>query len=129
MFHTKHFNKIGHIGLAFVAAILVSDVLLFLGTNASKVSVGVIILSFCLLLVNIWCVINAMLRFLSLYGLSSKHRRKLTGYLTMFVGCTIALQSVGELNRRDVLVLAPLIVLAYAYSVYAKSDARNLDAI
>jgi hypothetical protein len=55
------------------------------------------------------------------YGVAfSGRRRRLAGVITGFVGGVVALQSVGELSMRDVLVLVPLTVMAYVYATYAK---------
>ncbi len=57
------------------------------------------------------------------YGLlGGAHRKRQARVLTGLVGGLIALQSIGELGPRDVLVLLPLALIAYLYVSYGKAE-------
>ncbi len=63
-------------------------------------------------------LIYAFLVFLKFYGLVIQQKRRLAASLTGLLACVLALQSVGELNIKDVVLLLPLIVVGYAYASY-----------
>lgn len=94
---------------------------LFIGTDAAKASSFVIILSFILLITTIYYLIYCILGFLKLYGINIKHQKTISIYVTIASGILIALQSIGELGSRDIIVLLPLAILGYFYSSYAKT--------
>lgn len=113
----KHAWKFG--GLA------AANGLLFGLTNASSASSFVLIAGLILLVVTFYYLVNALLNFVRLYGLSIKRKKRLALYITGFLAGLVALQSIGELNTRDVMVLVPLAFIGYAYSFYAKNNQRS----
>lgn len=115
----KHFLRI--IGL------LALDVLLFTTTNAGTAASFVAIIAFLLLVTTVYYIIFALISLGRLYGLSVKRKKSLAMYLTIVVGILVALQSIGELGPRDVLVMMPLALMGYLYSAYAKTGGRNLE--
>jgi len=98
--------------------LLVADGLVFGMTDAGKVASFLLVVGFLLLIATIYCLFYGILAFARLYGLPIKRKRRLAGSLTGLTGCLVALQSVGELNIRDVLVLLPLVTIGYVYSFY-----------
>ena len=109
-----------------VAALLLADGIVFGGTDAVKVTSFMLIIGFALLMATFYCLVHGLLALAGLYGLAIRQKRRLAGSLTGLMACVVALQSVGELNLRDVLLLLPLVVIAYIYSSYA-STARDSD--
>lgn len=102
--------------------LLVIDGAVFSFTNARSVPSFMLIVSFVLLAITFYYLIYSLLTFARLYGLSIKRKRRLAGALTGLVSSLVALQSIGELNPRDVLVLLPLVIIGYAYSSYGKAS-------
>jgi len=68
-----------------------------------------------------------VLSFLKLYGFPVGKKRRLATYLTVLVGALIALQSIGELTSKDVLVLVPIALIGYLYTGYAKPNRRKSE--
>jgi hypothetical protein len=98
-------------------------------TNARDVpSIG-LMAGFLLLVVTVYYLINGVLSFVRLYGLSIKRRRRTAAVMTGLISGLAALQSIGELNSRDVLVLAPIMFIGYVYSSYGKGTRQDLDAL
>ena len=111
----------------YVLCLLVLDILLFTTTNATTAPSFVAIVGFVLLVATVYYVIYSLTALSKFYGLKVRHRRPLSVYLTIVIGIIVALQSIGELGPRDVLVIMLLAVIGYVYSSYAKTSNRNLD--
>ena len=108
--------------------LLVIDGLAFTLTNAKSVPSFMLIVGFVLLIATLYYLVYSLLAFARLYGLSIRRKRRLAASLTGLISGLVALQSIGELNSRDVLVLLPLVVIGYAYSFYGKTGIRTPDA-
>lgn len=108
--------------------LLIVDGLMFTFTNPKSVPSFVLIVGFLLLVTTLYYLVYSLLTFARLYGLSIKRKRSLAGSLTGLISGLVALQSIGELNSRDVLVLLPLVIVSYAYSFYGKTGVRTSDA-
>lgn len=109
--------------------LLFMDGAVFGSMNAGRVPSFMLVVGFIILVVNFYYLIRGLLALARLYGLSVKRKYQLAGSLTGLAGCLVALQSIGELNSRDVIVLMLLVFIAYAYSFYgtAGRHANNLD--
>jgi hypothetical protein len=109
-------------------SLLVVDGAVFGSTDARNVPSFMLIVGFIILVVNFYYLIRGLLVLARLYGLSFRRKYQLAGSLTGLTGCLVALQSIGELNSRDVIVLLPLVLIGYVYSFYSKTAAAgNLD--
>ena len=108
--------------------LLLADVLLFSTTDVSKVPSFVVIIGFGLLSLTLYWAVRGLLRLGRLYGLTIRRQQSLAIYLTIITAGLIALQSIGELNHRDLMVLLPLSIIGYFYSAYLKSSQRNLGS-
>lgn len=104
-----------------VIGLLVVDSIVFGGTDPQQVPSFMLIVGFILLCLTVYCLLRGLLALLQLAGLPLKHRQRLLRAGTMLFGGCIALQSVGQLSSRDVIVLSLLTGLLYLYSTYAKS--------
>ncbi|HTB48743.1 MAG TPA: hypothetical protein VK712_01530 [Verrucomicrobiae bacterium] len=110
----------------FVSVLLVADGLFFTLTDPERLPSFAWIIGFVLLALTLYVLAYAVLGVGSWYGLPFKrHRRRLAGVLAGLVSGLLALQSVGELSARDVLVLLPLALIAYLYSSYAEKAFGN----
>jgi hypothetical protein len=110
-----------------LAALLAADFIIFGGTNPNNSSSLVLFAGFLLLVVNFYCLILAVLRLAAWYGVSlGRHRGRFIRLTAGVFSGLAALQSIGELSARDVLVLLPLALLAYLYLSYGQT--RPADA-
>lgn len=112
----KHFRRL--------AALLAADGLFFSLTNSTSVPSILIIAGFLLLMATLYQLIYAVMGLLRVYGLPIKQKRRVTAYMTAIIGFLVALQSIGELASKDILVLAPLAAIGYMYNAYAKNTRR-----
>lgn len=110
-----------------VLILLALDILLFTATNATTAPSFVAIVGFLLLVTTVYYIIHGLAGIGRIYGLPMRHRKSLAVYLTIVTGLIIALQSIGELGSHDILVILPLALVGYLYSVYAKAGGRNLE--
>jgi hypothetical protein len=110
-----------------LVGLLVVDGVVFSLTNAGSVPSFMLVVGFLLLAMTGYYLIHGLLSFVRVYGLSVKRKRRLAAILTAVAGGLTALQSIGELNGRDVVVLLPLVAIGYAYSVYSRAGVRVPD--
>jgi len=111
--------------LLALAGLLTFDAVIFGSTDAGRVASFMLIVGFLLLMATVYWIAYGLLGFARLYGLPIRRKRRLAGSMTVLAGCLIALQSVGELNPRDVLVLLPLVTIGYIYSFYGAGASRT----
>ncbi|HEX4773918.1 MAG TPA: hypothetical protein VH234_00145 [Candidatus Saccharimonadales bacterium] len=98
--------------------ILVLDGLIFGASNSRSVPSFLLMIGFLLLLATFYQLFYGLLSLVRLYGLKFKRPNRLALYFTGTVGLLVALQSIGELSLRDVVVLLLLAGLGYLYSAY-----------
>lgn len=101
-----------------IIIILVLDGLIFGGSNSRSAPSFLLMAGFLLLLATIYQLFYGLLSMARLYGLKFKRQNRFGLYVTGAVGLLVALQSIGELSPRDVVVLLPLAGLGYLYSAY-----------
>lgn len=105
-----------------ISGLVVLDGLFFSLSDPVRVPSLLLAVGFVLMAVTLYQLVLGLLQAANWYGLpGSAHRRRQARTLTGLIGGLIALQSIGELGRRDVLVLLPLAVLAYLYMSYGKA--------
>lgn len=121
------FKVIRHKHFWQALALVIVDIVFFSNTDASKVAPFMLIVGFILLVITCYILLYALLSVVRLYGLPIRHKQRFTLYLSGVVGLIMALQSIGELTYRDILVLLPLAVIGYIYTIYITSRKRNLD--
>ncbi len=80
-----------------------------------------------LLAATLYYLIHGLLNVAGLYGLAVKRKQRLAASLTGLVSGLVALQSIGQLNGRDVLVLMPLVIIGYIYSFYGRDGKRDTE--
>ncbi len=108
--------------------LLIADIALFSLTDAQTVPSFLLIIGFLLLAATTYHLIRGVLALFKIYGLRVERKRRLATYGTGLIGGVIALQSMGQLNSRDILVLIPLAILGYLYSYYVQADRRRATA-
>lgn len=104
-----------------LGGLIVLDTLLFGASNATEAPTWLIMLGFLALCVTSYYVVYAVIKGLAIYGLTLRRKKTLSLYITLVLALLIALQSVGELGSRDIVVLLPLSLIGYFYNTYAKA--------
>lgn len=110
-----------------LTGLLAADTVLFTATDPQEVPSIVLIVGFLMLAVTAYCLVLGLLAIGRWYGLlpSDSPRRRLARVVTGLLAGLIALQSIGQLGSRDVLVLLPLTILAYLYFTYGRTAKRE----
>ncbi len=117
--HYRHFWQ--------AIGVLITDTIFFTRTDASKIAPFLLIVGILLLAVTCYELMYGLLSFARLYGLPIRYKKRLAAYLSGVLVLVVALQSIGGLTPRDILVLLPLATLGYIYGVYTSARRRNLD--
>lgn len=123
----KSFKVIHHRHFWQALGVLLIDIIFFTRTNAHKVAPIILIVGFILVVLTLYELLYMLLSVVRLYGLPIRYRHRLSLYLCGVLSLMAALQSIGALTPKDVLVLLPLATLGYLYGMYATSRRRNLD--
>ena len=109
-------------GLVLVAA----DSLFFTTTNPNKVASSVLIVGFVLVALSIYGLLRLALAAATFYGLPLQNRgRRVALLVGISIAIAVALQSLGELTLRDVVVLILLTGLIYVYTSYGRDQKRS----
>jgi hypothetical protein len=112
----KHSKK--WIGIAVFAL----DVGFFGFTDPHAVHSQLLIVGFLLLSMSLFFGSYAVMELAASVGFHvGRHHRKAGASVAGVVALLVALQSIGQLSFRDVAVVIPFAVLAYAYVSYGKS--------
>jgi hypothetical protein len=112
--------------MMFNLILFVVDCLFFSMTNPNKVPSLVLIVGFSLVALSL----NGVLRFIvivaAIYGLPvGRHSQRIALFISIAMATALALQSVGELTLRDVIVLSLLSVVSYLYISYGRVQRQN----
>ncbi len=103
-----------------ISGLLAADILLFGTTDPKNTLSFMLIVGFLLLSATIYYLLDGLLAVLRLYGLAPRNRKRVLRTVAMVVCGVLALQSMGQLSLRDLLILGPLTLLAYFYLAYSK---------
>lgn len=112
-----------------LACLLAADSLVFGDTNPDTTHSFMLIVGFLLFSISVCYVLNLLLILPGLYGFPIRHRQRLLITLTALSGSLVAMQSIGQLSARDVLVLSFLTLLLYMYTSRAKSMRQRVQAV
>lgn len=113
---------INHVKKWPLVALLTLDGLFFGLTEPRSVAAPLLMVGFGLIVANLYFMIRGILRMARWYGLSfGSHARRVAAVATGAIGGVVALQSVGQLSPRDVIVLLPFAVIGYLYTSYGQS--------
>lgn len=100
--------------------VLLLDALFFGFSDPNKVNSVFLIVGFVLLGVSLYVFLQIILGFLIKLGFKVKNRRKMSGFIVILTCLLLALQSIGQLTGRDVLIIVPLTALLYIYAAYIR---------
>jgi hypothetical protein len=112
-----------------IALLIMVDAVVFGLTDPQQVPSIALAGGFLLLAVTLYQIFLGLLQLANWYGLpGAVHRHRQARTLTALVGGLVALQSIGELGARDILVLLPLAFMAYLYISYGKTARQPVPA-
>jgi uncharacterized membrane protein YfhO len=111
-----------------ISLLLAADGLVFGATNPNDTASFMLIVGFILLCATVYYLLDGLLTLTKLYGIPLRHKKRFLKSMTLLISGLAALQSLGQLSSRDVLVLAPLSVLLYLYIAYSRSAKQSLAA-
>lgn len=104
-----------------LSGLVLVDAVVFGTTNPQETPSYMLIVGFLLFCATVYYIFRAMIAILGVYGVKIRHRQRLLRTMTALTAGMVALQSIGQLAPRDVLVLLLLAVLLYVYMAYAKN--------
>lgn len=103
---------------------MAADLLVFGAVNPTDAPSFMLIVGFLLLSATVYFVLDGLVAFIGLYGLPARHRRRVLRTAALVISGILALQSMGQLSARDIVILMPLTALLYFYLAYSKSARR-----
>lgn len=109
-----------------ISALLAADTAVFCATNPNDTLSIMLIAGYILFCVTLYYLLDAVLSLGRLYGLPLRHKKRFLRSAVLLISGLAALQSIGQLSSRDILVLAPLSVLFYLYVAYTRSSRQRL---
>ncbi len=102
-----------------ISGLLVADAVFFGATNPANVPSYMLVVGFVLFMATFYYLVLGMFRLGKWYGLEfSKKQIRLARIITSVVAIIVALQTTGQLSHREIFVLLPLALIAYAYMSY-----------
>lgn len=122
----KIFNRLQSSQYARIAGLLAVDALFFGLTDPMKTTPAVLAMGFALAASTLFVLLSMLVQLARWYGLSLTGReRKIARTGTIIISVLLALQSVGQLSQRDILVFLPLMAVAYLYFSYGRANAQS----
>jgi hypothetical protein len=104
-----------------IVAILLIDGFFFTLTDPNASSTSTLIAGCVLVALTFYTLISKIFGFINFSNMGlAKRNRFLAAYTTVVVVGIIALQSIGDLSLRDILIYVPLAILLYLYLSYGK---------
>jgi hypothetical protein len=118
-----------HINLThwLILSLVIIDLLFFGKTDSSNVPSFLLVIGFLLLIITAYMIVYSFLGVARLYGLPLKRKKRLSAYIIITFGLIFALQSMGELSAKDILVIIPIAVIGYIYTSYFKTDNQQIE--
>jgi hypothetical protein len=104
--------------LRTIAIVLIADFGFFNFTNANKATTAQLFLGIALVLLTGYFVVYGLLHAVNMYGFKIKGVKRTSIYTSSLIALLIALQSMGQLSIRDVIILIPLSYIVYIYLGY-----------
>lgn len=103
-----------------------ADLLFFGLTNPANVPSFALIIGFLLFVATVYVAIQGLFQLGVWYGFAfSERQKRFARIFTGVIAGAVALQSMGQLSGRDLLVVIPFALLIYMYLSYGK-QAREL---
>lgn len=120
--------KIPHNQLLWqVTAVIAADLAVFGLVNTRTAPVFVLFLGFLLVSATIFVFVKLAMKLLALYGIKTKNMQRLSLSITGVLVLILALQSIGQINLRDIIVISVVGTLLYLYTTLVRGPRRTLD--
>ena len=108
-----------------IALVLGLDAAFFGFTDPSRVAAAMVMVGFGLFVANLYMVMSAFIGIAGWYGVSfGSHARRVAAVATGVISGAVALQSVGQLSVRDIIVVLPFAVILYMYTSYGQQSSE-----
>jgi hypothetical protein len=111
-----------------ISGLLLADLLVFGTMNPNDTASFMLIVGYMLFCANLYYLLDAVLGLGRLYGIPLRHKKRVLRSAVVLIGGLVALQSIGQLSSRDILVLAPLSALLYLYIAYTRAGRQRVAA-
>lgn len=120
------FNKLPHSNKSRLTLVLLTlDGVFFTLTNPNNVDSAILFTGFILLSLTLYLLISRVCTWSRLYGFQfDRHTHRIALFGTGIIVGLMALQSLGELTTRDMIVALPLGAITYAYLSYGRNKGR-----
>ena len=102
--------------------LIITDIAFFGLTNPVKVASILLIAGFGLLVVTMYWLLLNIQKIAGLYMPWLLRQKNLSLSISLLVGLLLALQSIGQLTVRDMLLVPAAGLVLYAYLAYGKKD-------
>ena len=107
-------------------ALLIIDSVFFGATDPAQAPSGFFIIAFILAGFSFYWVANLLYQSAMSYGAPLRHRKRAVIYTTICLMIVVALQTVGQLSSRDIVLILPFALMAYLYISYQQQHYQNL---
>lgn len=116
----------GHMGyvrlkdkrLQRAATIMGADALFFGLTDPARAPSVLFIVAFLLMVVSLYYLVRGFMALMAWYGVRATRSKRVALTVAAVVGGLMALQSINQLTTRDMVVVVPLVMVAYFYFSY-----------
>ncbi len=105
-----------------LAALIMADGLFFGLTDPLKLPSFMLFPAFVLLAASLYAAFGMTLSVSNVHGPPPKTRRRIAAAFAVLLAGLIALQTIGELGARDIIILVPLAILASMYTSYNREQ-------
>jgi len=106
--------------IAMIGGLAIIDGLFFGLTNPARVPSLLLIVGFGLVVVSLYAGLRLVMSIGGVYNPWFQRQQRPVGYITGVVAAVLALQSIGQLSLRDVVVLLVLSAVLAVYYGYSK---------
>jgi uncharacterized protein (DUF3820 family) len=111
-----------HRKFILMTGLVAIDALFFGLTNPNRVPSLLLIVGFGLVVATLYTVLRLVLSIGEVYSAWFRRQRRPVGFVTVVLAAMLALQSIGQLALRDVVVLLVLSAVLAVYYNYSKSN-------
>ena len=111
-----------------ISGLIIADLVFFSTTNPSNVPSYMLVVGFVLFMATFYYLVLGLFRLGKWYGLDFTNKQiRLARIITVVTGVILALQTTGQLSHREIFVLIPLAMIAYAYMSYVRLNRQSVS--
>jgi hypothetical protein len=114
-------HALSHKRIVSLGVICLLDSLLFMMSNPRNAPPLILMTGFCLGVATLYYAARLVLALAQFYGVPlGSHNAKVAVAITALSGSLMALQTMGQLTVRDIVILLPFLALTYGYFAFAR---------